>query len=63
MNKDTVQKYNVDLQELGLLQMLSNGVKLTPDNLLLSNDNAKPKLAWNESSQNPLPNITLNSRN
>ena len=56
MNKDTVQKYNVDLQELGLLRLLSNGVKLTPDNLLLSNDNAKPKLVWNESSQNPLPN-------
>ena len=34
MNKDTVQKYNVDLQELGLLRLLSNGVKLTPDNLL-----------------------------
>lgn len=50
-------------QELGLLRLLSNGVKLTPDNLLLSNDNAKPKLVWNESSQNPLPNITLNSRN
>lgn len=63
MNKDTVQKYNVDLQELGLLQMLSNGAKLTPDNLLLSNDIAKPKLVWNESSQNPLPNITLNSKN
>ena len=40
MNKDTVQKYNVDLQELGLLRLLSNGVKLTPDNLLLSNPNS-----------------------
>lgn len=63
MNKDTVQKYNVDLQELGLLQMQSNGVKLTPNSLLLSNDIAKPKLVWNESSQNTLPNITLNSKN
>lgn len=63
MNKDTVQLYNVDLQKLGLLQMQSNGVKLTPNNLLLSNDIAKPKLVWNESSQNPLPKITLNSKN
>ena len=63
MNKDIVQKYNVDLLGLGLLQMQSNGVKLTPDNLLLSNDIAEPKLVWNESSQNPLPNITLNSKN
>lgn len=63
MNKGTIQLYNVDLQKLGLLQMLSNGVKLTPDNLLLSNDIAKPKLVWNESSQNPLPKITLNSKN
>lgn len=63
MNKDTVQKYNVDLLGLGLLQMQSNGVKLTPDNLLLSNDIAEPKLVWGGSSQNPLPNITLNSKN
>jgi len=63
MNKDTVQSYNVDLQKLDLLQMQPNGVKLTPDNLLLSNDIAKPKLVWIENSQNPLPNITLKSKN
>lgn len=63
MNKDTVLTYNIDLQKLGLLQMQFNEVKLTPNNLLLSNDIAKPKLVWNESSQNTLPNITLNSKN
>lgn len=63
MSKDTVQLYNVDLQKLGLLQMLSNGVKLTPDNLLLSNDIAKPKLVWNQNTQDPLPYITLKSNN
>lgn len=63
MNKDTVQKYNVDLQELGLLQMQSYRVKLTPNNLLLSNNIAEPKLVWNENTPNPLPNITLKSKN
>lgn len=63
MNKDTVLLYNADLQKLGLLQIQSNRVKLTPGNLLLSNDIAEPKLVWNESIPNPLPNITLKSKN
>lgn len=58
MGKSAIENYNIDLYKAGLLKYLSNGFRLTPNELLLDNDIAVQR----KERGNPLPNITLKSK-
>lgn len=58
MGKSTVEDYNIDLYNAGLLKYLSKGFELTPNELLLDNNIAVQR----SERGNPLPNITLKSK-
>ena len=62
MGRAIVEDYNVELYKLGLLRYLPKGVELTPDDLLIDNSYAIQMKHWNNTPQNPLPNITLKSK-
>ncbi|MCD7940918.1 MAG: hypothetical protein LUH50_13105 [Bacteroides intestinalis] len=47
MGKKSVENYNLDLYNAGLLKYLPNGFELTPQELLLDNDIAKQRKEWN----------------
>lgn len=46
MGKKNVENYNLDLYNAGLLNFLSNGFELTPNELLLDNDIVKQRKEW-----------------
>ena len=46
MGKKNVESYNLDLYNAGLLNFLSNGFELTPNELLLDNDIVKQRKEW-----------------
>ena len=46
MGKKSVESYNLDLYNAGLLKFIPNGFKLTPKELLLDNDIAKQRKEW-----------------
>lgn len=46
MGKKSVESYNLDLYNAGLLKFIPNGFELTPKELLLDNDIAKQRKEW-----------------
>ena len=46
MGKKSVESYNLDLCNAGLLKFIPNGFELTPKELLLDNDIAKQRKEW-----------------
>ena len=46
MGKKSVESYNLDLYNAGLLKFIPNGLELTPKELLLDNDIAKQRKEW-----------------
>lgn len=46
MGKKSVESYNLDLYNAGLLKFIPNGFELTPKELLLDNDIAKQHKEW-----------------
>lgn len=59
ISKNTVSKYNIELQQARLLKLFSDRLELTPKDLLISNDKAKQKREWYPATKDLLPNITL----
>lgn len=62
MGKKSVANYNLDLYNAGLLKYFPNRLELTPNELLLSNDDAVQKKEWNAQQGDPLPNIKFKSK-
>lgn len=62
MGKATVESYNIDLYQVGLLKFISNGLELTPKELLLSNDIAQQCKVWVTQDKNSPLNITFMSK-
>ena len=46
MGKKSVESYNLDLYNAGMLKFIPNGFELTPKELLLDNDIAKQRKEW-----------------
>ena len=46
VGKNSVENYNLDLYNAGLLKYLPYGFELTPNELLLDNDIAKQRKEW-----------------
>ena len=59
ISKNTVFKYNIELFQAGLLKLFPDRLELTPNELLISNDEAKQKKEWHPITGDLLPNITL----
>ena len=59
MSKNTVTQYNIELHKAGLLRLSSDKLELTPNELLISNDEAIQKREWYPATKDLLPNITL----
>ena len=59
ISKNTVSKYNIELFQAGLLKLFPDRLELTPNELLISNDEAKQKKEWHPITGDLLPNITL----
>ena len=59
ISKNTVFKYNIELFQAGLLKLFPDRLELTPNELLISNDEAKQKKEWHPITGDLLPNIIL----
>ena len=59
ISKNTVPQYNIELFQAGLLKLFPDRLELTPNELLISNDEAKQKKEWHPITGDLLPNITL----
>ena len=59
ISKNTVSKYNIELFQAGLLKLFPDRLELTPNELLISNDEAKQRREWYPITGDLLPNIIL----
>ena len=57
ISKNTVPQYNIELFQAGLLKLFPDRLELTPNELLISNDEAKQKKEWHPITGDLLPNI------
>ena len=62
MGKKSVESYNLDLYNAGLLKFIPNGFELTPKELLLDNDIAKQRKEWNPTNPKNMVNLVFKSK-
>ncbi|BEG63484.1 hypothetical protein Cfast33896_24390 [Coprobacter fastidiosus] len=62
MGKKSVENYNLDLYDAGLLKYIPNGFELTPKELLLDNDIAKQRKEWNPTNSKNVVQIAFKSK-
>ena len=62
MGKKSVESYNLDLYNAGLLKFIPNGFELTPKELLLDNDIAKQRKEWNPTNPKNMVKLVFKSK-
>lgn len=62
MGKKSVESYNLDLYNAGLLKFIPKGIELTPKELLLDNDIAKQRKEWNPTNSKNVVKIAFKSK-
>ena len=62
MGKKSVESYNLDLYNAGLLRYIPKGIELTPNELLLDNNIAKQRKEWNPTNSKNVVKIAFKSK-
>ena len=62
MGKKSVESYNLDLYNAGLLRYIPKRIELTPNELLLDNDIAKQRKEWNPTNSKNVVKIAFKSK-